>query len=212
MPERHGPWDRVYDLFRRWQRDGTWARIFTQLQAEADAKGLITWEANVDSTVCRAHQHAAGAAKSPITANAARIKAEGHRPVGGTPETTMPEGLARDDDASNDLDTRVWVRGCAAIALGYEGAALPIADVFADQATAISERPSLGLLNAVFGKAHTAALRGDHTIGRQLLAQGRRIFARAGSHEQTSATPSPGGGSTSSPPCSPPGSATRPRP
>ncbi|MFZ4186520.1 hypothetical protein [Streptomyces pseudogriseolus] len=55
--------DGVYDLFRRWQRDGTWARIFTQLQAEADAKGLITWDVNVDSTVCRAHQHAAGAAK-----------------------------------------------------------------------------------------------------------------------------------------------------
>ncbi|WP_344543929.1 IS5 family transposase [Streptomyces levis] len=63
VPQRYGPWDRVYDLFRRWQRDGTWARIVTRLQAEADAKGLITWDVNVDSTVCRAHQHAAGAAK-----------------------------------------------------------------------------------------------------------------------------------------------------
>ncbi|MCF0082486.1 hypothetical protein [Streptomyces lomondensis] len=61
--ERYGPCDRVYDLFRRWQREGTWARILTQLQAEADAKGLITWDVNVDSTICRAHQHAAGAAK-----------------------------------------------------------------------------------------------------------------------------------------------------
>lgn len=57
------PWDRVYDLFRRWQRDGTWARILTQLQTEADAKGLITWDVNIDSTICRAHQHAAGAVK-----------------------------------------------------------------------------------------------------------------------------------------------------
>nr|WP_262004936.1 transposase [Streptomyces sp. FIT100] len=63
VPERYGPWDRVYDPFRRWQRDGTWARIVTQLQAEADAKGLITWEVNVDSTVCRTHQQAAGAVK-----------------------------------------------------------------------------------------------------------------------------------------------------
>jgi hypothetical protein len=31
------------------------------LQARADAAGLITWEVNVDSTICRAHQHAAGA-------------------------------------------------------------------------------------------------------------------------------------------------------
>ncbi|MFD7788518.1 hypothetical protein ACFV4Q_36350 [Streptomyces nojiriensis] len=51
---------------------------------------------------------------------------------------------------------------------------------------AISDRPSLGLLNAVFGKAHTAALRGDHTTARRMLAEGRRIFDRADSHEQTS--------------------------
>ena len=59
VPERYGPWDRVYDLFRRWQRDGTWKRIFTALQSQADAKELITWDVSVDSTVCRAHQHAA---------------------------------------------------------------------------------------------------------------------------------------------------------
>jgi transposase len=63
VPERYGPWDRVYDLFRRWQRDGTWQRIFERLQTDADAKGLITWDLSVDSTVCRAHQHAAGARK-----------------------------------------------------------------------------------------------------------------------------------------------------
>jgi hypothetical protein len=56
-------WQTVYGLFRRWQRDGTWQRILTALQAQADAKGLITWEVSVDSTVARAHQHAAGARK-----------------------------------------------------------------------------------------------------------------------------------------------------
>lgn len=66
LPERYGPWDRAYDLFRRWQRDGTWKRIFEQLQAEADAKGLITWDVSVDSTIARAHQHAAGARKRGI--------------------------------------------------------------------------------------------------------------------------------------------------
>lgn len=35
--------------------------LLTRLQARADAAGLITWEVNVDSTICRAHQHAAGA-------------------------------------------------------------------------------------------------------------------------------------------------------
>lgn len=63
IPVGYGPWNRVYDLFRRWQRDGTWHRILTRLQSLADAKGAITWELSVDSTVCRAHQHAAGARK-----------------------------------------------------------------------------------------------------------------------------------------------------
>ncbi|MFF8566113.1 helix-turn-helix domain-containing protein [Streptomyces albidoflavus] len=89
-------------------------------------------------------------------------------------------------DRSGDEATRVWVRGRAAIALGYEGASLGVADVLADQAMAISERPSLGLLNAVMGKAHAAALRGDESTARALLERGRTLFDRAGSYEQTS--------------------------
>ncbi|CAL9340125.1 hypothetical protein SUDANB132_00246 [Streptomyces sp. enrichment culture] len=38
-------------------------RILTRLQSLADAEGAITWDLSVDSTVCRAHQHAAGARK-----------------------------------------------------------------------------------------------------------------------------------------------------
>ncbi|MFB7552334.1 IS5 family transposase [Streptomyces sp. NPDC056154] len=64
VPSEYGPWGRVYDLFRRWQRDGNcWHRIFTQLQSQADLKGSITWDLSVDSTGCRAHQHAVGARK-----------------------------------------------------------------------------------------------------------------------------------------------------
>jgi transposase len=63
VPDRYGPCGSVYDLFRRWQRDGTWRRVVTALQGRADAAGLITWEVSVDSTVARAHQHAAGARK-----------------------------------------------------------------------------------------------------------------------------------------------------
>ncbi|MGW5851247.1 IS5 family transposase [Streptomyces sp. NPDC055254] len=66
VPTRYGEWETVYGLFRRWQRDGTWSRILTHLQVEADAKGLITWDVSVDSTVARAHQHAAGARKRGI--------------------------------------------------------------------------------------------------------------------------------------------------
>lgn len=61
VPAEYGPWSRVYDLFRRWQRNGTRQRILTRLQSMADAKGAITWDLSVGSTVCRAHQHAAGA-------------------------------------------------------------------------------------------------------------------------------------------------------
>jgi transposase len=66
VPPQYGPWRTVYGLYRRWQRDGTWARILTGLQARADAAGLITWDVSVDSTIARAHQHAAGAAKRGI--------------------------------------------------------------------------------------------------------------------------------------------------
>ncbi|MFG2470422.1 SDR family NAD(P)-dependent oxidoreductase [Streptomyces canus] len=39
------------------------ANVIGMVQAEADAKGLITWDVSVDSTIARAHQHAAGARK-----------------------------------------------------------------------------------------------------------------------------------------------------
>jgi transposase len=61
VPECYGSWQAVYALFRRWQRAGVWAQIVTVLQAHADAAGLICWDVSVDSTIARAHQHAAGA-------------------------------------------------------------------------------------------------------------------------------------------------------
>jgi transposase len=61
VPERYGPWQSIYTFFRRWQLAGVWAMLITALQARADARGLITWDVSVDSTIVRAHQHAAGA-------------------------------------------------------------------------------------------------------------------------------------------------------
>lgn len=66
IPPMYGPWQTIYGLFRRWQRDGTWRRILTALQAQADAAGRIIWDISVDSTIARAHQHAAGARKRGI--------------------------------------------------------------------------------------------------------------------------------------------------
>jgi transposase len=81
VPERYGPWQSVYGLFRRWQRDGTWQRILTGLQARADAAGLITWDVSVDSTIARAHQHAAGARKKGICRRSRRAGWRWSRPT-----------------------------------------------------------------------------------------------------------------------------------
>jgi hypothetical protein len=84
-------------------------------------------------------------------------------------------------DRSGDKAMQVWVRGRAAIALGYEGASLDAADQLAGQAIALDERPSLGRLNAVMGKAHVAAIRGDSRAAMALVDEGRRVFDATGS-------------------------------
>jgi transposase len=64
VPERYGPWSTVYDRFRRWRDDGTWQRIVDALQAHARTLGRVDFEFSaLDSTVVRAHKHAAGAKK-----------------------------------------------------------------------------------------------------------------------------------------------------
>ncbi|WP_420708765.1 IS5 family transposase [Streptomyces sp. FXJ7.023] len=93
LPERLGPWKTVYERHRLWSADGTWERLLQQVQAEADAAGQIDWGISVDSTIVRAHQHAAGAHR---TAAGSRLKrgrggrtpernavAEPRRPPGG---------------------------------------------------------------------------------------------------------------------------------
>jgi transposase len=74
----------VYDLFRRWQRDGTWARILVELQTRADAQGLITWDVSVDSTISRAHQHAAGARKRGRIRKSRRAECAMNRQITGS--------------------------------------------------------------------------------------------------------------------------------
>lgn len=106
--------------------------------------------------------------------------------VDGTKALTWYRHAATFADRSGDQKTRLWVRGRAAIALGYEGAALDAAELLAEQALALDERPSLGRLNAVMGKAHIAALRGDIRTALILLDEGRRVFDAAGSDDSGS--------------------------
>ena len=63
MPERYGPYQTAYDRFCRWRDDGTWARLKAAVIALAEAEQDIDWNAQADSTIVRAHQHAAGARK-----------------------------------------------------------------------------------------------------------------------------------------------------
>ena len=104
VPPAYGSWQAVYGLFRRWQRAGVWAAILARLQTRADAAGLITWDVSVDSTIARAHQHAAGARKKgtlrrnhrPGSANRSRpiTRSVGHG-VAGPPRCIWPPNKAR---------------------------------------------------------------------------------------------------------------------
>ena len=46
--------------------------MLAHAQAKSDAAGEVEWEVSVDSTVARAHQHAAGARRRPSPEDAKR--------------------------------------------------------------------------------------------------------------------------------------------
>jgi transposase len=64
LPERYGPVGTVSSRFYRWRQAGVWDRVLSALQQQADQAGELDWDTHyVDSSVIRAHQHAAGAQK-----------------------------------------------------------------------------------------------------------------------------------------------------
>jgi transposase len=56
LPSEFGHWNSVFQRFRRWAKKGVWQMIFNTLAVNADTEWLM-----IDSTIIRAHQHAAGA-------------------------------------------------------------------------------------------------------------------------------------------------------
>ena len=59
LPAAFGRWDAVYNRFRRWVASGALRRLFEALTADpqfGDVRRVL-----IDSTIVRAHQHAAGA-------------------------------------------------------------------------------------------------------------------------------------------------------
>jgi transposase len=60
-PGEYGNWKTVYNRHWRWSLDGTWEKILGRLRARCDEAEGKDWTLGADSTVVRAHQHAAGA-------------------------------------------------------------------------------------------------------------------------------------------------------
>lgn len=60
LPERFGDWKNVHRRFSRWAQGGVWDRVFEALTRDRDNEYLM-----IDSTIVRAHQHAAGAKGGP---------------------------------------------------------------------------------------------------------------------------------------------------
>jgi transposase len=56
LPERYGPYTTVYNRYNRWAKAGVWLRMFEALAARSPQSMQL-----IDSSIIRAHQHAAGA-------------------------------------------------------------------------------------------------------------------------------------------------------
>lgn len=58
LPPALGNWHATYTRFSRWGKAGVWQRVIHAVSEDADLETLL-----IDSTIVRAHQHAAGAQK-----------------------------------------------------------------------------------------------------------------------------------------------------
>lgn len=74
LPERFGKWNSVAVRFNRWCKRGVWQRVLQVLGGDADLEHLL-----LDSTIVRAHQHAAGAKGGRTTKRSAVLAAAGAR-------------------------------------------------------------------------------------------------------------------------------------
>jgi len=74
LPASYGCWKTVYNRHRRWSADGTWEAVLRELQRGCDV-GEDDWVVAIDSTVVRAHHHAAGARHRPPADVSARVLA-----------------------------------------------------------------------------------------------------------------------------------------
>ena len=55
LPDSFGNWNSVFVRFSQWSRDGVWDWLFAAMADDPDFEYVM-----IDSTIVRAHQHAAG--------------------------------------------------------------------------------------------------------------------------------------------------------
>ena len=79
LPERYGKANTAFQRFNRWAKKGRWQTIFEALQ-EPDLEWIM-----LDTTVIRAHQHAAGQKKATP-----RPRPSDAPEAGSRPRSTLP--------------------------------------------------------------------------------------------------------------------------
>ena len=63
LPDDFGNWDAVYNRFRRWEARDMWKKLWHHLHQHSCE---LATQVFIDSTIMRAHPHAAGAQKKTV--------------------------------------------------------------------------------------------------------------------------------------------------
>ncbi len=79
LPSAYGPWQSAWTRLDRWARAGVWQRALESLARRRDCRVYM-----VDSSIVRAHQHAAGA-KRRSAAKRSAARAGASAPAGALP-------------------------------------------------------------------------------------------------------------------------------
>jgi transposase len=84
LPPEFGPWQTAWKRLNRWAGDGTLDNLLAAAHGDAEVAGELDWVVSADSTIARAHQHAAGARKidaevseAPEDSTGGRIELQG---------------------------------------------------------------------------------------------------------------------------------------
>ena len=85
LPEEFGKWSSVYRQFRRWTLAGLWEQIMDALNGSGPVPDALQM---VDSTVIRAHHHAAGA-KGGLRDKVSAVRAVALRPRSTSASTVL---------------------------------------------------------------------------------------------------------------------------